>query len=420
MNFNYTLKCESCDAITNVRHGLSNMDCQPVRFSCGSCGSIIDIDLGAEKNEFVGAEKVEPAADFLDSTINFIDLHLDFPIYVGPYVQGQTPFMRAIEKIGHDEMNLHRYRLGYLDEVENKIRDFKNLIRLFDKCRITPFKLNIKRVFDIELKSEKKEDIQAALYSMIARMMFPFEYPNQAVETIEEFMKTIISDMSNHREIFGEFTEIFGSEELLPGLRSTILGIYPRILEIEAPMRTALFLDFEDNYNQTPIALRVSTSDFETIKDLYKDIAEILSKQTTLVAGINNILKRGDYNLFKVRNSNAGRPIQPRDLNAFVDVSLAQKHDDIDDSWYDMLDGSLSNKLRNAIAHHSFDYDDTTQLIRCYKLSKSTGEKQFTEELYFIEFLRRILIVYREMHRLHHLIKSLYYYKYLILDKKEP
>ena len=418
MNFNYSLECNSCAAITNVRHGLSNREHQPVRFTCADCGAVIDINLGAASKEFIGAEKIDPAADFFDPDINFVDLHLDFPIYIGPYIQGQTPFMRAMQAIGHEKMELHRYRLEWLDAADEKLRDFSNLLRLFKKSKTTAFRTNIKRAFDIDLKSEKAEDIQAALYLMIARMMFPFEYPGQAVETNEKFMNAIIQDIAPYRGSFNQLVASFTSGNLLPNLRDTILGIYPRMLGFEVPIRPALFLDFEADYNRAAIPLRVSTSDFEEVKDLYKDIAEILSKQLTLIAAINNILKRGDFNSFAIRQSNSGNQISPRDLNAFVDKPLAQKHDDIDDSWYDILDGSLSNKLRNAIAHHSFEYDENTQLIKCYKLSKSTGQKTITEELYFIEFLRRVLIVYREMHRIHHLVKCLYFYKYLILDPR--
>ena len=35
----------------------------------------------------------------------------------------------------------------------------------------------------------------------------------------------------------------------------------------------------------------------------------------------------------------------------------------------------------------------------------------------FLEFIRSLLVAFREMHNLHHVIKSFFYYKYLIYDK---
>jgi hypothetical protein len=95
---------------------------------------------------------------------------------------------------------------------------------------------------------------------------------------------------------------------------------------------------------------------------------------------------------------------------------LGSKQDLIDDCWYDVLDGSLSNQLRNAIAHYKTEYDEVTQLVTYYPKREGMAQDQ-GEQIYFLEFVRRLLVTYREMHRLHHLIKSLFYYYFLIMKK---
>lgn len=40
-----------------------------------------------------------------------------------------------------------------------------------------------------------------------------------------------------------------------------------------------------------------------------------------------------------------------------------------------------------------------------------------SEQITFIQFMRRLLQAYREMRRLNHLVKGLFYLQYLIIDK---
>ena len=76
------------------------------------------------------------------------------------------------------------------------------------------------------------------------------------------------------------------------------------------------------------------------------------------------------------------------------------------------MDGAIDNHLRNAIAHYKAEYDEITQIVTYYP--KREGIKQDkAEQMYFLEFMRRLLVVYREMHRLHHLIKNLFYYRFI-------
>ena len=85
-----------------------------------------------------------------------------------------------------------------------------------------------------------------------------------------------------------------------------------------------LFLDFDEEYAKNPIAMRVSTKDFESYKDLYKDILEIISlfAKSILVAGLNNLLKRGNADSFAPKITNRGDNIAPETLDAFAGVSL--------------------------------------------------------------------------------------------------
>lgn len=414
MNINLTVKCDGCGENTNCRVGLSNRPAQALRFCCSDCGSPIDIILGSKKGDIKGAEQVHDTGPFDDET-NFVDLHLDFPVHFGKYIMGHTPFMRAAQRIGPEEFQIHNARLNYLNAHYKEFSFFKTLLKFYMREKIGPFKNAIKNKFGGNVVSDKDEDINAALYDAIATVMWPFAYPGEDAVSVDHYLQTIHQISQDKKEAMDSFIDEILQTGFLKNLQHDCLEIYPRILDAELPMRPVLFLDFDEDYRDNAIPMRVSIDDFGSYKDLYKDIAEIISRQFVLVAGVNNIIKRDDHNSFLpgIGLAASGRDFTPRNLNTFADVDFGKKQDFIDDSWYAMSDDAADNQLRNAIAHFKTEYDDVTQKILYYPRREGIQQER-SEEIYFIEFMRRILIGYREMHRLHQLIKCLFYYHYLI------
>lgn len=401
---------------------MSNRDEQPLRFSCQTCGSPIDIIIRKEKGtEFIGAEQMQPDLYPFDEKTNFVDLHLDFPVAFGKYVMGRTPFMQAYRRIGYEAMKLHGARLSRLDEQAPKVRVFSLLLKLFRNGKWTPFKTSCLRNFETKVISEKPEDRAAALYRIITDMMMPFAYPGQDEKASDDNGNIMRELWGKHPEAVRAFmTDVVGSG-FLKTLQDACLEIYPQILAAELPLRPVLFLDFDEEFANNPIPMRISNEAFESFKDLYKDISEIISRQYVLAAGINNLLKRGNHDTFKPGNGLAknGRDYTPKDLHEFADVAFGKKLDYMDDSWFKPLDGGADNKLRNAIAHVKTDYDEVRQLITYYPRLEGMNQQK-SEQITFIQFMKRLLQSYREMRRLNHLIKGLFYLQYLILDKAAP
>lgn len=415
MNINFTVKCDTCNNSTNVRFGMSNRDVQPVRFACQSCGSAIDIVMGGAIPGITGASRVQGIEPF-DAETNFVDLHLDFPVSFEPYERGMTPFMRASRRIGFREMQLHGARLNHLNSEINKARFFETILKLYAREKFLPFKLNIERTFKIAVKSDRPEDLNAALYLLIAHMMMAYEYPNQSRAASDNSFHLIMKTSKHHKAAVDAFVKEITDNNFLKNLQLDVLEIYPRMLSAELLIRPALFLDFDEEYANNPLAMRVSASEFDNIKDLYKDISEIISRQIVLVAGVNNLSKRGNHNSFAPRLNKHGVDLAPKTLNEYADIALGLKMNDLDDCWHAFLEKSLSNQLRNAIAHYKAEYDDMTQIVTYYP-KKEGMEQARAEQIYLIEFVRRLLTAYREMHRLHHLIKCLFYYRYLQIDR---
>lgn len=395
---------------------MSNRPVQPLRFACQTCAQTIDLTIRPTSADIVGADQIETMQPF-DQKTNFVDLHLDFPVTFEKYVMGQTPFMRAAQRIGHEEMQLHAQRLRYLDEHHDDQRVFATLLKHYARNKKTPFKLVAEKRFKIKVVSEKPEDFNAALYNLLAVVMWPFALPGANEDAVDLFLATLGSIRKDSGPALKTFVEEIIATGFLTTLQHDCLSIYPRVLGAELALRPALFLDFDESYKSAPLAMRVSTDEFQSYKDLYKDISELVSRQFVLVAAINNLLKRTDHDAFLpgIGLTANGRDFTPANLDDFAKVDFGRKMGFIDDPWYEMQDGAADNQLRNAIAHFKTEYDEVSQVITYYP-RKDGLEASVPRTLSFLEFMRRVLVAYREMHRLHHLIKALFYYQYLYND----
>ena len=398
---------------------MSNRSVQPLRFACQTCAQTIDLTIRPKSADIVGADQIKTMQPF-DEETNFVDLHLDFPVTFEKYVMGETPFMRAVECIGLEEMQLHAQRLRYLDEHHDDQRVFATILKHYARDKKTPFKLVAKKRFDIDVASEKPEDFNAALYNLLAVMMWPFALPGENRDSVDLFLTTLGPIHKDSRPALRSFVETILATRFLTTLQHDCLSIYPRVLNAELALRPALFLDFDEEYKSAPLAMRVSTDEFQSYKDLYKDIAELLSRQFVLVAAVNNLHKRADHDAFLpgIGLAANGRDFTPANLDDFAKVDFGRKMSFIDDPWYELQDGAADNQLRNAIAHFKTEYDEVSQIITYYP-RKDGLEAGAPRTLSFLEFMRRVLIAYREMHRLHHLIKALFYYHYLYIDAEE-
>ena len=89
----------------------------------------------------------------------------------------------------------------------------------------------------------------------------------------------------------------------------------------------------------------------------------------------------------------------PKSLSEYADVDFGKKLAFIDDPWYANADEAVNNRLRIAIAHCKAEYDDVKQVVHYYP-RKEGPRQESVETVSFLEFMRWLLLAYREMHQL--------------------
>ncbi len=410
MNFNISVLCDVCSSQTNCRLGLSNRAHQPLRFRCKSCGVPIDVTMTPDFEAITCDIQVSGAKQIADGVfkpeVNFVDLHLDFPVTFAPYQMGQTPYMRAMSRIGHESMQWHALRVNYLNEVHEASTEIKALFVLYKNDRRELFQEKVWAFLDKKMPCESQLDVNRALYFAIEKAFFPFSEPKKNVDAVETITRLQMRLEKKNKPALDAFmTEIVDSG-FLKNVQIDCLEIYPRIIDIELMLRPALFLDFDRAYQAQGVPYRVSALEFNDAKDLFKDMTEIMSRLLVLVAGMNNLARRGNHNAF------APSKQAPKTLKGYVDLQLGSKLAQIDQPWYRVNADAIDNRLRNSIAHYKAEYNEITQELIYYP--KQEGLQQTTAiRMHFLDFSRKLLEVFRELHRLNHLTKCLFVYYYL-------
>ncbi len=373
------------------------------------------------KFKFVGCIPSEDQiAPFTDSKNPFVDLHLDFPVRFGKYVLGNTPYFMAVQElrdasesaeVAHARMAFHNQRLNQLNYFANRSDEIKVIIRLYGGKNKQLFKKRVGEFLRKELgPSLKPEDVNAALYQFLTFVFLPFVHFDEVrslAEGVPEMFRRLPKGPLN------ELVRNIVDSGFLGTLQRDCLKLYPEIYEAELPLRPAFYLDLLNGYQKAKVAARVSTKDFQSYKDLYKDIIEVLSRQLVLVAGINNILHRGNMNSFATISGGT-----LSSLEKFSAKTLSDRLKCLDNCWYNIDSEVIDAEVRNSIAHNNVDYDEVTQIIEYFP--KGGGiEPTPAQKIYFLDFMRMILVAFREVNNLHHVIKCLFYYEYLILRNAE-
>lgn len=196
MNFNFSIKCDTCQVQTNCRLGLSNRPVQPLRFRCKDCGAPIDITMTLDFEtagidiQIAGATEI--ACDRFTPEVNFVDLHLDFPVSFEPYEMGLTPFMRAVERVGYESIRIHAMRVQYLNEVHEVSKEIKAIFTLYANEKYELFREKVMAFLGTDMPCETQLDRNRALYYAIEKAFFPFSEPPKNVGAVDTIIEELM------------------------------------------------------------------------------------------------------------------------------------------------------------------------------------------------------------------------------------
>ena len=124
-------------------------------------------------------------------------------------------------------MELHKQRLLYLDDHHDDHRVFSILLKHHANGKTTPFKLIANKRFDIEVTSDNPEDLNAALYNLLAIMMWPFALPGQSKDAVGLFLAAMAPIHYKSKPAFMRFMTSILDTGFLTTLQHDCLSVRP-------------------------------------------------------------------------------------------------------------------------------------------------------------------------------------------------
>lgn len=423
MNWNLgQLECDFCKARFNCSIGLSNKETiQTFGFCCQNCGGMLSIVVDPHESsnyELINISRSNNSEKIMID-LKSIRLHLDFPTFISDCWLPLSPF--TLSALG----SKHGYSIEHFKEITNELNFYsKNILKL--KSLFVFYKnKNLKELLTTS-RSLLRDDFEKIIgvdEEYISNISMLNYYTTREIELV--FYKTLLSisiplnmgDIPDYeinaissylsgmkKDALCNFHSYLSQYEHLQNSAKTTNSIYSNIYSNEEFFRPSIYLsDYSSiEFKNQMSPLRLASEKIEIILSIYKDLTEVISKQYTLIVGLENIKKRNNHNSF-IKNSIRlkTKTIPINNIVDFSNLDLGLKSRLMDGCYYHDEIKKVSHKIRNSIAHNNWEYDEQKQGITFFQnrgIDKSKGEKPVYKTI--LEINSDIIDLFRLMHKL--------------------
>ena len=375
------VKCNFCNEKILLRFQIGYFNI-PFDFSCPNCDVSIHGIKKINKNNLIISnakeisEEINNARFYGNFSTEFLNKKVSkFNCLEDIINNGTSPFMNTtmmfedykkcqniMEKMG----KFLRFKESFLNKI-NPLHElfFNKKIDLIEKP-LLEFSENyiIKNGLDAEI----------ALHQLITMGMNHIMPSNTLKEYTDIANKLMLGKEINEIINFFEFVETkINIKELL---EKTIQIYYRWINDFEKYM-AVIILSIANKADQIDKEkYGISTTNFKDMRTFYADSYELILEMITFPVGLNNIIKRRNYDCFP-------NDLKINNFKAFFDSTKYQRIEALktDEEFSKYL--NINNNVRNSIAHFDYKINNETQLITFYDKYKSS-EKII--EMYLFDF----------------------------------
>ena len=387
MILNGLVRCEVCKKVTQVKIEVSKCSVRyPVYVPCKNCNTLF-------YGEYIqDNEKVECGINFINAQdVSGVPILPDYQgIITGDFISDKIKditnpshqitfpkWMAFKDRIGMKNYNDLFYNVNYLSNIKDQgIFEWARVLNLWFNKNYVYLAEQLEYFLDanknnIPLNNEKQ--YLSALRRLTSKVTIGFFFNNEHERFFQQTKKNLSCMYIKYPDKTKRFIKELGKEDLFICLEK---HIYERIKDFAAyipdmiPIFSLLFLSEEERQLllDTNSEYGTFTTSFERMKQLYIDCFETAVKTLVIPIGLENILKRGDYNNFNDRKVNGLDKFLKLD-KAFDKIQLLNNAN----CFAPRLKENLNNKLRNSIGHCDYSVDNFKQSI-CY----DKGRKQMS------------------------------------------
>lgn len=242
MNVLKRFLCDTCQTLIDYRIGMSNRDIQPFQFACPECEERISFILGKDDAELTGAEEIVEFDGPFKGDNPFVELHLDFPVYFGKYERGHTTFFRVMGKIGQDGYHHLAARLEALNKILPYKRNMQRLITQYKRNDAASIEKICAEMPWIKYRSSKQEDLFAVVYSATSYLSSPFTIHDNNEHMSRELPKYFQMFHVKYPDGTKSYMQEILENNFLKNLHFDCLSLYPRLLDLDLPLRPLFFM----------------------------------------------------------------------------------------------------------------------------------------------------------------------------------
>lgn len=379
-----TLVCNICEKKFSLRYQVDSSFMEQVitiTFGC-SCGNIIKGDNSNSNFNFPGYEIIN---DFIEGS-EAISLSAQLPIVKDIIYQPRetifmlTPFMSLLS-FGNEAIGKHSGHINtFLKEIYPHKDIYPTMFNMVKTNNLDALSKYVKKT----IKSDITFDNQIEAFNYFIELLKITFYNCHSIGYKEFFHERYYLPIENYLNAQSSTTlqalrnEIESKwkikDELYCGTE-LIIKCIPIFHTLFPCMFLSEIEDYEKEYSND---LYITTTDYDSIKDLYIDCFEFLSRISSLFVGISNMKSNCSKDLFPAPNTNY-------DMVKYVNLTNGKKKEVI--STYPSLNQyylrTLDNEIRNGIGHNKTHYNAYTQIITYYYNDRRPDAKK---EISLIDF----------------------------------
>ena len=411
MVYNHFIKCQVCGSVTRIRLQVGHLKQHPIVVTCGKCKtSLLGTAYFNQENprvklEFENADSIDNhnlnAGDF------FAECSGEFPVRK----QGEdgesnftaiSPFISQMMRMGSDidKVKTYSHTIAKLNQTREKWTYYKRVFNLYENN--SPYlEQELKKEFDGPMFPNKTDPEKLHTVHMIEILGFCSSLKPEILNDLN-FVDDILRLNPVQMKVLNDFLNSHDGFHLQQ-IQSQIYKILDEFINNYPALIPAISLQYGDEDTFDFENKGTTTSTFETIKQFYLDVYEMLGNLMIIPVAFNNIYYRKDINLSDTIDS------KTHTLEEFIKLTKANRYHFCTgtEKYTAFLNLKYNAKLRNAIGHNDVEYDSVSQLITYYPNPKDRTKRE-TEyllqfELEAVHMFQGILSVSEYLYRLREL-----------------
>lgn len=394
-----TIECPICSKKYLLRQQVdnsSNISDNPINVGC-KCGYIFN-GIFTQKNGLgFDFKDVETRSSYEEGTDSTIAVSAELPIpkelLYNTEIRGTfSPYMICSSYFDFTKIHEHvSHFMPLLEWLSNDLDNLKLIFNIYKNGDLNALNTVINKKYPDLLANEIK-DINEARTAVLNLFIVPFgqistpNYNNlftkkikdkivDQIPTIKDKLTALDLELSKHYSLDDEF--IRGMELLI------------NYLEKSKEFIPITLLAYKDDFSyKYGTEFGITTTEYNEIKTLYSENFEFLSRLSSLIFGLINILDNGDHDIFDPS-------VSCPNLNGYMTLDNGLKKDKIAkhtflNNYY--LD-TLNSQIRNGIGHLKTNYNSISQEIQYYPY-KNQAKVHDHKSIHLIDFC---FIIYQQI-----------------------